>query len=49
VHQITELAWRLPAYAVVMAVVIALWARLRGGGHIVRMLAQSRTHAVPAK
>jgi O-antigen/teichoic acid export membrane protein len=48
-HQITELAWRLPAYAVVTAVVIALWARLRGGGHIVRMLAQSRTHAVPAK
>jgi O-antigen/teichoic acid export membrane protein len=43
-HQITDLAWRLPAYAVVMAMVIALWTRLCGGRNILGMLAQSRTH-----
>lgn len=41
-HQISALAWRLPAYALVMAAVLAAWIRYRGGADILRMLALSR-------
>jgi O-antigen/teichoic acid export membrane protein len=44
-HQLPELAWRVAAYALEMAVVVALWTSLRDGRNILRMLAQSRTHA----
>jgi O-antigen/teichoic acid export membrane protein len=42
VHQIPALWLRLPAYASVMAGVIAIWIRFQGGAGILRMLVKSR-------
>ena len=46
-HQIPSLAWRVPAYAAVMAVVILLWTKVRGGIDTLRLLIESRVHRSP--
>jgi O-antigen/teichoic acid export membrane protein len=43
-HRIPALSLRLPAYAVVLAAVIAIWIRFRGGADILRMLVHSRVN-----
>jgi O-antigen/teichoic acid export membrane protein len=44
-HQIAAMELRLPAYAVVMSIVIFGWIRFRGGASILRLLMQSRVGA----
>jgi O-antigen/teichoic acid export membrane protein len=46
-HQIPSLAWRVPAYAAVMVLVILLWAKARGGRDVLRLLIESRVHLSP--
>lgn len=41
-HQLPGLTLRLPAYALLMAMVILSWIRFRGGTEIMRLLMQSR-------
>jgi len=43
-HQIPALSLRLPAYALLLAAVIAIWIRFRGGADILRMLVHSRVN-----
>ena len=42
IHQLPEFNFRLPAYALLMAIVILFWIRFGGGTDIIRLLMQSR-------
>lgn len=44
VHQISALSLRVPAYAVVLAAVIGIWIRFRGGADILRLLVNTRVN-----
>ncbi len=48
-HRVPALAWRFPAYGLVMAAVLAGWIRYRGGADILRLLVLSRIDGAPDK
>jgi len=46
-HRLPGLEWRVPAYALLMGVVLGAWIGLRGGRATLRMLMQSRVAGAP--